>query len=300
MISILTASTRRFPLRITLAGCLTLCGILLATSECRGAFLTFDNGAGTNVWHTGVNWSSNNVPTYNDYATINGGRTVTSSANNNRADFIDVLGNATLNITGGTLDFGGGNNRYFWVGFNTPGTVNQTGGVVTGHGNNTDLVIDTFGTYNLSGGTINSSDDMWLLNNAVLNVSGSASINVNDDFGVPANTSATINFILTGTQAPMIVVGDDLRLQNGIALNINTTNWNGADTVQLFTVNGNTFQNFSSVTVDGRSVSPSSYGFSGSTFSILVPEPASVMAPGLMLLMGVGVLRRQRTSTTLL
>lgn len=267
--------------------------VVSIVSSAQGAFLTFDNGNGNGNWASATNWNPNSLPTFADYATIENGQTVTVSSAGNRASYIDVLDGATLNITSGSLNFGNANNRYFWIGFNTPGTVNQTGGTVTGTGNNTDLVIDSFGTYNMSGGQLNLSDDVWLLDDAVLTISGNSVINVGDDLGVPANSSATINVVLTGTQAPLIVVDDDLRLLNELTLIIDTTAWNGPDEVQLFEVNGTVFQDFAEVIVDGQPLAPESYSFSGSAFVVLVPEPASVLFPGIGMLFALGIRRRR-------
>jgi hypothetical protein len=264
-----------------------------AVAPAQGAFLNFDNGSGNTNWASATNWNPNSLPTFADYATVENGHTVNVSSAGNRASYIDVLGGATLNITDGSLNFGNANNRYFWIGFNSPGTVNQSGGIVTGTGNNTDLVIDSQGTYNMTGGQLNLSDDVWLLDGAVFSISGNAIVNVGDDLGVPNGASATLQVVLTGTESPLIVVDDDLRLLNELTLIIDTTAWNGPDEVQLFEVNGTVFQDFAEVIVDGQPLAPEAYSFAGSAFVVLVPEPASMLSPGIAMLAVLGLRRRR-------
>ncbi|MCA9184271.1 MAG: PEP-CTERM sorting domain-containing protein [Pirellulaceae bacterium] len=257
-------------------------GVVVSAQTAQAAFITFDNGAGNNQWGTAVNWSNNSLPTTNDFVSLSNGQTVNITTEAAVGEYLDILGGATLNISGGALDFGFANNRWMWVGFTSPGTVVQTGGTVTGHGNNTDIWVDQYGTYQLLGGTISVPDDLNL-DGGTFQVSGSATIVLGDD--IRAFSPSTLEIELVGTTAPTIQVGGTLRAAD-LTLDIDTTQWSGAADVELFNVGQNVLGSFAAVNVNGQPVDPTNFSISGGSVMLLAtPEPSS----GLTALMAFGM-----------
>ena len=249
--------------------------VLASATVAPSATISFTGLSGTD-WNTASNWNSA-VPGSGDLARVFGpGAIAEVSAGSASASYIDVRQDGTLNVTGGNLTFGYANNRWLWVGWQTPGTVNQSGGVVGTFGSNVDVIVDNFGTYNLTGGTLDISDDLRLEGNAVFNISGDSTVNIGDDLRVANGSNVEFNVQLIGDEAPAINVSDDLVLRNTTTLNIDSTNWTGGSAITLFDAGDRVVGEFASVTLDGVSVPASQYQFSSGSVIISVPESSSM------------------------
>src|SRR5688572_12546096 len=86
--------------------------VLLAAGPAFAAQTNFDNSAGTGVWHTPANWSTDAIPTIDDQAVIFDGFTVSLTTPQVAGDLVvswptglgapPTAGTATLNIGPGT------------------------------------------------------------------------------------------------------------------------------------------------------------------------------------------------------
>ncbi len=270
-------------------------GLVISTAS--SAVITYSGGGPDDSWSTGANWSSGSPPTGIDDALItNSSQAAEVNSSGAIARNIAVRNGGVLNVTGGDLTFGVSNNRWMWVGFLTPGTVNQSGGTVTATGAFTDLVIDRFGEYNMTGGTLDLSDDIWLLNGAEFEVGGQSSINVADDFRVPIFSDATFRVNLVGNQEPTIVIGDDLIMRGDFHLEVDTSGWTGGTEFELFQVNDGVIGQLASFTVDGVARDPSTIQFNNGSVVVPLNEPASGVLAGIALFWMVfsSPLRRRR------
>ncbi len=249
--------------------------VFLPVTVAHAATITFTGQSSTD-WHMAANWNPA-VPGTGDLARVFGtGAVAEVSTGRASASYIDVRQDGTLNVTGGNLTFGYANNRWLWVGWQTPGTVNQSGGVVETIGSNVDVIVDNFGTYNLTGGTLDISDDLRLEGNAVFNISGDSTVNIGDDLRVANGSNVEFNVQLIGDEAPAINVSDDLVLRNTTTLNIDSTNWTGGSAITLFDAGDRVIGEFARVTLDGVTVPASQYQVSSGSVIISVPEPSSM------------------------
>ena len=270
-------------LRLPHTFCVSIALMGLVSSAVPGANITFSGGGPDNSWLTGANWSpTGSPPANNDLALItNSLQAVEVNASGAVARNIDVRNGGVLNVTGGDLTFGFSSNRWMWVGFLTPGTVNQSGGTVTGTGSFTDLVIDRFGEYNMTGGTLNLSDDIWLLDGAEFEVGGQSNINVGDDLRIPFFSSTTFSVNLVGNQEPTIVIGDDLIMRGDLHLDIDTSAWTGGTEFDLFQVNDGIIGQLASLTIDGIPQDPNSIRFENGTVVVPLNEPTGGVLAGI-------------------
>lgn len=257
----------------------------------QAATISFDDGGIDSDWATPANWLGDALPTTADFVEILLNHTAEVSSPGAVASYVDIRDGGTLNVVGGDLTFGHANNRWLWVGWNSPGTVNQSGGTVLGVGNNADLVVDSYGTYRITGGLLDLADDLIMLDGATLDVAGNSTVIVRDDLRATFGSTTNINVELIGNSAPTISVSDDLLLQGNVLLNIDATQWTGGSDVELFQVAGNIAGNFSSVSVNGKLVPPSAYQVTGSGVVIPVTEP-STLAMAFAGLIGFAVIRR--------
>lgn len=249
--------------------------VLLPVTVTHAATTTFTGQSSTD-WNTAANWNSA-VPGTGDLARVFGADAVAEvSTGSATSSYVDVRQDGTLNVTGGNLTFGYANNRWLWAGWQTPGTVNQSGGVVGTSGANVDVIVDNFGTYNLTGGALDISDDLRLEGNAVFNISGDSTVDIGDDLRVANGSNVEFNVQLIGDDAPAINVSDDLVLRNTTTLNIDSTNWTGGSAITLFDVGDRVVGEFASVTLDGVAVPASQYQFSSGSVIISVPESSSM------------------------
>lgn len=267
------------------------------------AVISFDSQFNSD-WNQAINWNPDLSPSTHDFVQImNGMTTELTPGTTAFASYIDVRDSGTLNVTGGSLSFGFANNRWFWVGWNSTGTVNQTGGNISAVGGNVDVVVDSFGTYNMAGGTLNISDDLRMNGDAVFNIAGTSELIIGDDFRLGPAANVEFNVELIGDTPPTINVSDDLVLRDGMTLNIDTTYWTG-DTgpIALFNVGDRISGQFTQVTVDGVEVENTDYAVSSGSFLIPVSESTSPLV-ALLGVAGMCVLfsrrpRRTRTATT--
>lgn len=273
-----------YSLRLFQLFCASLIWMVLFSSSTCAAVISFSGGGPNENWSNGANWSSGLPPTAADLALItNNLKAAEVNSSGAVAEEIEVRNGGVLNVTGGDLTFGLSNNRWLWVGFLTPGTVNQSGGIVRSVGNNTDLVIDQFGSYNMTGGTLNLSDDLWLLDGAQFSVSGQSVINVGDDLRLPMNNDATFHVNLVDSQEPTIVINDDLVMRGGLHLEVDTSAWTGGTEFTLFQVNDGIIGQFASLTVDGVVRDPSTVQFNNGAVVVPVNEPATGLLAGIVL-----------------
>jgi len=262
--------------------------VLFSATVVSSATVTFDGQTDTD-WNTASNWIPT-APNSRDVARVFG-EVVEISGGSAIAGYIDVREAGTLNVTGGSLTFGFDDDRWMWVGLHTPGTVNQTGGIVASSGKNVDLFVDSFGTYNLTDGTLEVSDDLRLEGDAVFHVSGNSTVNIGDDLRVPNGSSVEFNVELIGDVAPIINVSGDLVLRQTTTLNIDSTSWTGADAITLFEVGNRVVRGFDRVTLDGIVVPPSQHQFSSGSMIIAIPEPTTLAMLATWLLVGMPIVR---------
>ncbi|MCA9213608.1 MAG: hypothetical protein KDB27_11110 [Planctomycetales bacterium] len=259
---------------------LTIIAIFFLAKTISAATVSF-TGASSQDWLDPTNWTPS-LPTTVDLAEIRGSTVVAEIASASAvARYVDVRDLGVVNVTGGSLAFGFSNNRWMWVGWQTAGTVNQSGGSVTGTGTNVDLIIDSNGTYNMTGGVLNVSDDLRLNGNAVFNVAGDSVVNIGDDLRVESGASVEFNIQLVGAAVPTINITDDFVLRDSATLNIDATNWTGVSAVSLFVTNGTVVGDFAQVTLNGQAVPASDYQFNSGSVVITVSE-TSAQSPALL------------------
>ena len=245
--------------------------VVFATESISHAAIVAFNGQTSSDWGDATNWTPF-PPGTADFAEIFG-TTAEVSNGNAESSYIDVRQQGVLNVTGGDLTFGFANNRWMWVGWRDTGTVNQTGGVISTVGNNVDVIIDNYGIYNMSGGELNISDDLRMYGNAVFNLSGDATVNIDDELRIANGSSVEFNIELTGNVPPVINVTDVVVLRGNTTLNIDSSNWTGDDDVALFTIDDRIIGAFDSVTLNGVEVPPTQYEFVSGSLVFSVPEP---------------------------
>jgi hypothetical protein len=248
---------------------------LISSTTLPAAVISFAPQQG-NTWDLPINWNPGIVPTSVDFVEIMGNTTAELAGANANASYIDIRENGVLNVTGGDLSFGFSNNRWMWVGWQTEGTVNQSGGSISTSGSNVDLIVDNFGTFNLTGGLLNISDDLRLNGNAVFNISGSSELSIGDDFRIGPGSNVQFNIKLIGNSAPIINISDDFALRNGMSLHLDTTDWTGgAGPVSLFNVADRISGQLAQVTVNGVEVPDTEYQVTAGSFVIPVSETTS-------------------------
>ncbi len=173
------------------------------------AQVTWDGGAGTNLWSDAANWDPDGLPGNGDDVIIDGDSVVVDFDLGVTIDDIDIVNGGILNVTSGgvmNLDNSGGNQGNIEI---TDGTLYLTGGTllvgdyITVDGSNSSL-ITTGGTLTVDGDT-NPLHDILFTNGATGNIGNGSEVFVNSEF-VLDNATVTIsgrveNAIL-GVQGP--------------------------------------------------------------------------------------------------
>ena len=213
-------------------------GVLAVT--CLAPAQTWDQtGSGTYSWNDGINWTGDDVPNGNNHVAVfsfpGAGAAKTVSVTGQitlfQLQINDTQSNA-LSVTGGTIRFknvgGGGNLSPITVGSYAAPVIHTISSTLDFDGSNgtRTLTIGTNATLDLSGGLINSADDLFQVNGGgTLVLSGS-----NAGFGIPFNvsgsgTTLTVNDTLGSSP---VTVGSGATLNgNGILTGDVTVNDGG-------------------------------------------------------------------------
>lgn len=214
------------------------------------AAVTWDNGAGDNSWHSGLNWNGDVVPTSQDAVSI--GATASpanyTTAANDGANYItdlDMNGAGTLNISA-DMQVGNYTNP---VSSTSPiyivngATINQTAGTLKAHSANTSssLKIANNSSYNLSGGTLNMYGGLAayaFVGSSAINYTGGTMVSTGGSTTIGTLGSGAASFTFNGSGLGYAISGANGDFDVGASGTLKVVGDSSLDTLSITGVNG--------------------------------------------------------------